>query len=732
MTSFIWRTAHFTLALLSSLFIFIAATTGVILAYDALDEKLPAYQTEQLDHVSIAQSLPILKSQFPEILEIAVDHNDVVSVSGFDEEGEEVHVIVNPLDGRVLSNPQEKSAFIQWVTSLHRSLFLHETGRFIVGIASVLLLLITLTGAVLIAKRQLGIRHFLGKVKKDYFAQFYHIFGGRLFLIPILMISLTGIFLFMVRFEIVKAPENQIEIVENNGSNATSNLAAFPIFKETTLDRVEKIEFPFSDDAEEVYVLKLKDRILEVNQSTGQITKSELLPELKLLERLSLNLHTGRTAWWWALILGLACIHLLFFIYSGFVMTYKRMKNSTKNNCSPEEAELVILVGSEGGSTRFFASKVVEQLQSQGVKVYMDVMNSYQAYDNASRLLIFTSTYGVGEAPSNANFFLSRLKKQEPLQPIQVAVVAFGSKQYTDFCAFGIKVFETIKSFFWADVLVPLHLINDGNREEFVMWVQEFNQTSKFKLSEVPSFYQKKTPKKQRFTLVNTPAETLEEDLFEVRLKTPAGVTVKSGDLLAVYPSNRDTTVRYYSIAQMQRETRLFVKLHERGLGSNYLFQLQSKQTIKASWIQNEGFHFPQNATGVLFIGNGTGIAPFLGMLSENVHHIPVHLYCGFKRDSNSIQKYAALLNQYKEDSLLASYNFAFSRALVPQYVMDLIKADQEGIAEAIHAGYIVMICGSLAMQRDVELELDRICQSHLQKTLAAIKQNNQIKTDCY
>src|SRR5690606_14714296 len=133
----------------------------------------------------------------------------------------------------------------------------------------------------------------------------------------------------------------------------------FPVFRETRLTDVEKIEFPFiPDDPEEWYVLKLKDRELSVNQITGEIAEETRYPYSLLLEKLSLDLHTGRTNAIWAIILGLASLNILFFIYTGFAITFRRTGTKVKNNFNASTAEYVILIGTENGSTLSFAHKI--------------------------------------------------------------------------------------------------------------------------------------------------------------------------------------------------------------------------------------------------------------------------------------------------------------------------------------------------------------------------------------
>ncbi len=63
------------LALVSSAFLIILSVTGVILAYDAIAEKTQAHRIENLENITLAQVLPILRDQYSEVLELKIDHN---------------------------------------------------------------------------------------------------------------------------------------------------------------------------------------------------------------------------------------------------------------------------------------------------------------------------------------------------------------------------------------------------------------------------------------------------------------------------------------------------------------------------------------------------------------------------------------------------------------------------------------------------------------------------------
>ncbi len=116
---------------------------------DAVNEKMPPYRVAGINEITLARSLSELCKVYSEIIEVSVDHNQFVTLEGFDEESNDFKLIVDPVSAKVLGDPIGKSDFIPWITALHRSLFLHETGRFIVGIISFLLLLITNKGKVI-------------------------------------------------------------------------------------------------------------------------------------------------------------------------------------------------------------------------------------------------------------------------------------------------------------------------------------------------------------------------------------------------------------------------------------------------------------------------------------------------------------------------------------------------------------------------------------------------------
>jgi len=727
MTLSFWRYAHLALALFSSIFLFLATVTGIILAVDAVQEKTLPYKTENFNEITLGETLPILKKAYPEITELSVDYNQFVTLQAIDQNGNDVNAYVDPKTGKALGTPVKKSEFIQWVTSFHRSLFLHEAGRFFVGIISFCLLLISLSGFVLVLKRQRGIRNFFSKVIKEYFAQYYHVVLGRLALIPILIIAVTGTYLSLERFNFFMGEEKAKPLkTEFSEKDKTTS-----IFKTTLLSDVKKIEFPFTDDPEEYYIIELKDREIEVNQVSGAVISEKLSPVTKQFAALSLDLHTGRINGVWAVISAIACINILFFIYSGFAITLKRRSSRIKNKFTAHESTFILLVGSENGSSFRFANAILKQLTDQGYKAFITELNRFSAYPKAEHIIVFTSTHGLGDAPSNGKKFKAVLEKQNQDQKINFSVVGFGSKAYPDFCQFAVEIDQLLANQNWADRYLDLQTVNDKSAVEFVNWIKLWSAKTGIPLATTPSLYNHVPKGLQKLMVLDKTPISDTEHTFILTLRANSKAKFVSGDLLAIYPAN-DSRERLYSIGNHSGNIQLVVKLHENGLGSGFLNNLEPGNMIKARILKNPTFHLPKKAPKVALISNGTGIAPFLGMIEQNKAKKEIHLYSGFRMVTPTLLAYKKFAKVMIQKQHLDRFHVALSREGANIYVMDLIQKDASFFMNLLKEGGVIMICGSLAMQKDVEAILNELCLENKIKSLAEYKENGQLLTDCY
>ncbi|MCE7039042.1 PepSY domain-containing protein [Dyadobacter sp. CY312] len=730
MTISVWRYSHLILAVSSFILLTLASITGIILAFQPVSERLHSYRADQFDSITLAQSLPQLRDKYPGISELSVDSHQSVLIKGTDADGEKLLSYVDPGTGKLLGVPEPKSEFFEWVTALHRSLFLKETGRFFIGLTSFLLLLITISGTMLVIQRQQGLKRFFTSIVRENFAQYYHVVLGRLSLIPIFVIALSGTYLSLVRFELIKSPIISSDVdFDAIKTEPEKKATDFEIFKTVYLSDVKSVEFPFSEDPEDYFTLKLTDKEVTVNQITGDILTEVKYPTTAMFTELSLDLHTGRTNIVWAIVLAVASGNILFFIYSGFAITLKRRKNRVRNNFTADESEFVILVGSENGSTFGFANAIGKQLMAAGKSAYVTELNNYKVFPKAEHIIVMTATYGLGNPPTNGTSFEKLLEKHPQNRNVRYSVLGFGSHAYPDFCKFAFEADNLLAKQKWAVPLLEIHTINDKSPEEFGQWASTWSQHADIPLEVSAELITRQEPM-QSFSVVEKTMVAGPGESFLMKLRINGDSNFTSGDLLAIYPAN-DHRERLYSIGKIGNDIQLGVKLHEHGIGSEFLYKLDSNTVFDARIVENGHFHFPSGVPSVMMISNGTGIAPFLGMIDHDCPETKRFLYCGF-RDKASFALYEKAIKQSEVDGKLASLQVAYSREGEKQYVKDLLIKDQELVAGVLAGNGVIMLCGSLSMQKNVIELIDHICETRLGKDVSYYQSHGQILMDCY
>ncbi|WP_405604523.1 PepSY domain-containing protein [Polaribacter sp. Asnod1-A03] len=731
MTISIWRYSHLTLAISSALFIILASITGIILAFEPIADKTNPYNIVDISTISVAETIKTLQQEYDEIITIEVDENNFVSSDVILKNGKSDTFYINPKTGKKVGDILEKKPIFEFATNLHRSLFLKSTGRFIIGFVSFLLFLIAITGIVLIAKRQGGYSKFFSKIIKEDFNQYYHIILGRYTLIPIIIITLTGVYLSLEKFSLLpKDKSKHVEIaLENNILNTSTS---FDIFKSTKLSEIQKIEFPFSKDEEDYYYIKLVDKEIAVHQFTGQIITKKEESLFTLGSYYSLLLHTGKGSFLWSFILLLACFAILFFIFSGFAMTLKRIqkKSKIKNKFTKDEAEYIILVGSETGSTLNFANTFYKALISAKKTAFISDLNSYTTYKNAEKIIVFTATYGEGDAPINATKFIKKTSETKQYKSINFSVVGFGSKEYKEYCKFAIQVQASLQLQDNFNSILPLYKVNNQSFTDFEKWLLEWNSLNQIDLKINKEDIKKTKEKQQIFTILNKTENNI-DDTFLIELKSIRKTKFVSGDLLSIIPKD-ETRNRLYSIARVNNSVLLSVKKHEFGFCSNFLNNCNVNDKIVASIQKNEKFHFPKKSKEVILIANGTGVAPFLGMIHTKRPKTKVHLFWG-GRTKDSLELYKKNIDLSIKNKTLTSFYTALSQEQKDKiYVQDIILKKPKLIANTLKDGNHIMICGSLSMYNGVLITLNKITEEYLNSPVDKFIEKYQIKSDCY
>ena len=588
--------------------------------------------------------------------------------------------------------------------------------------------MIAITGLLLIIKRQGGVTKLFSKVVKEDMYQYYHVILGRVSLIPIIVITLTGVYLSLGKFSLL--PKNKIvHKIKEPTLDSKKIITEFSIFKNSRLKDLKILEFPFSKDKEDPFYLKLQNKELVINQYSGEILSDKEYPFVVLASSISLSLHTGRGSFLWSLVLFLSAASILFFIFSGFVMTLQRKRKINyipTNVHNKKDAEYLILVGSETGNTYLLARALFDALKKAHKKVFITDLNKYSTFKNLKHLFILTSTYGKGEAPANSEKFLKKINTLKPTHKVEFSVIGFGSLAYPDFCQYAIDIDTVLINKSNFSQTIPIHKIHNQNYNDFLNWSFEWSKKTKIPLeiNKVNKNSEKLTP----FMVINkTPLN--EDNTFIIQIKPTKKTIFKAGDLLEIAP-NEGSMVRYYSIGSLNNDIILSVKKHSLGVCSNYLSKMKKGSIFFGKVKKNKKFHFTNQNKEVILIANGTGIAPFLGMLNENTNQIPTHLFWGGRKKS-SFKLYKDFIEKATRENKLSSLSIAYSREInEKKYVQELIEHNPEIVIRVLSQNGIIMICGSLAMEADVKKILSSITKSRMNLKLEKFK--NQIRTDCY
>ncbi len=724
-----WRYAHLGLALVSGAFLVLLSVTGAILAFEPIDAQLQGVPQADVDpELTVSEFVDRAGSSFTEIAEARVDNQGLLTITAFDEHGDFGTFYIDPRTGQNLGPTREPSTVFQFSRNLHRSLFLKSTGRILVGVNSFLLLIIALTGSVLLWRRQQGLKGLFKKVDADSSAPRVHVQLARIFLIPLFIVATSGVYLSLYRFSVIADVEVNHVISDDVLAEGTAmSPRDFLAFQNLKLADVRFIEFPFSDFPDEYFKVGTDQEEYLISQVTGQSVNTESYDLRNRLTYWSAVLHTGQGSPWWAVVLGITCVAVLVFMYTGFAVTVRRRSARFKSFSAGDSAEIVILAGSENGTTMQFAKYLAEKLTAAGEMVHVAQLNHVSEYPKMRRLVVLAATYGQGEPPSNAKLFFDRASQLVKTQPIEYSVVGFGSKSYPFFCKYAEDVDNFLDEKEYMSRQLKLVKVNNRSWETFRNWAKAWAESSAIDL-DLPVLSPFPVDKRFLVNLRVTQSQRVGPTVL-LELEGLSTHQVLSGDLLAIQPPDKSYE-RYYSLGQKGDKTLLAVRVHEGGVCSPYLGSLQKGDRLKARLVSNTSFHLPPNASEYILVSNGTGIGPFLGMIEETDVSKSVKLYWGGK-SRESFDLYKPELDASKRSGLNVKTAFSKDDSYPFKYVQELLHEDSEELRMAVSRGAVILICGSLKMQEGVIDTLNSVLEKE-STGVEELKLEGRLLYDCY
>ena len=650
--------------------------------------------------------------------------------------------IIDPVTGQDFA-PEAPSQVQRWLTNLHRSLFLGDVGRLMVVGGALTMLLLAISGAVLVARRTGGWRRWFARLRGP-LAGRLHTDIARIAVVGLGFSAITGLWMSAETFEIVPVEPMNTKVIAQVSGKTGLPLSEMASLRATPVTEMRELSFPAPDDPQDVFTLKTDRGIGQVDQGTGTLlTWQEWSGSQRISETIDM-LHTGKGAAAVGMAFGLMALTVPILVVTGGVIWFVgwRRRPRLKGNAPAAQAETVVLVGSEGGSTWGFAATLATALSESGQSVHVAPMTGFSParYRRVQRFLILASTYGEGDVPASAKGFLERVQSLEAPPDVPLAVLGFGDRSFPEFCAFAANVEKTLQARGWKSLL-PYDTIDRQSVQDFTRWGRLLGQALGIELELV---HQPILPVTDTLTLlerqdygaaVDVQMTILRFALPKIswwqRLTSQGFARFEAGDLLGVVPEG-SLVPRLYSLASGSKDgfIEIVVRKHKFGLSSGQLTNLEPGQAVRGFLRCNPGFHAGREQSPLILIGAGTGVGPLVGFIRGNQQHRPIHLFFGL-RSPESDFLYRNELSRWQAEERLSRLSIATSRTAPAQYVQDTLRQESPKVLDAIRQGAKVMVCGGRDMARGVSEALTDILKP-AGITPAMLRANGRYVEDIY
>ncbi|AZL58185.1 N-acetylglucosamine transferase [Tabrizicola piscis] len=650
--------------------------------------------------------------------------------------------VVDPATGLDVASA-DKGAVQRWLTDFHRSLLLGDAGRYATAAGALALLVLALSGALLVARRQGGWGRWFAAIRGPWTGR-WHAELARVAVVGLGLSALTALWMAAATFDVLPVDEANPAMPSAVSGEVGMSPAAMIALQETPVADLRDLTFPYAGDAEDVFTLSTGAGTGFVDQGTGKMLVWQSPGPWTVLGEWIYLLHTGDGAALWGLILGLAALTVPVLSVTGGLIWWRNRQSRPRlaGMVAAPVAETVILVGSEGGSTWGFAAALARAVQGHGQGVHLAPLSTFAplAYKHAKRIVIMTATWGDGDAPTSAKGALERLATAGPLAGVPLVVLGFGDRSFPAFCAYAEALEATAKAAGWTMPL-PLDRIDRQSPQAFARWSRTFGEGIGLALDIT---HQPLPPQSTALRLVSRMdyGESVQAPTAILRFAVPkvdlwhrltgrGFGRFRAGDLLGIVPEG-DTVARLYSLASGEADgfIEIVVRKHPGGLCSGQLLTLQPGDAVQGFLRPNPGFQPDRSPAPLILIGAGTGIGPLAGFLRANRGHRPMHLWFG-ARHPQADYLYADDLATWQVDSRLTGLHTAFSRTGRRHYVQDALREDAEAIRRLMVDGARVMVCGGREMAQGVRDAMTEILLP-LGLSPAALKAGGRYAEDTY
>lgn len=716
----------------------VLSLSGAMLSLYPTIERLGTPQA--VTELSVADLATRVAARHPGLEEIRRAPSGRITAWWF-EAGTPGSAVIDPATGADAGSPDPLPGEL-WLTNLHRSLFLGDTGRWMMAGGAAAMALLTLSGAALVARRMGGWRQWFGRTRGPWPGR-VHVEIARFAVGGLLLSSLTALWMTASTFSLLPDESNDPAAASARAGLAPLDPAQVPLFAETPVSALHALSFPSPQDPSDVFTLTTKGGTALIDPGNGAVLSSAAPTGWQRASEIVVMLHTGQGAAVLGLILGAMALSVPALAVTGFVQWLRTRGSGQRlpGNVAAGAAETILLVASEGGTSWGFARTLRDALAARGQSVHAAALSQFDParYGKAKRFVILAATYGEGASPAAARGVLERIRalKTPPAAPL--AVLGFGDRAFPEFCAYAEDLAQAARAIGWVELL-PMGTVNRQSPQDFARWGRDLGAALGLDLElahlpEVPAGETLRLIARRDYGAeVQAPAAILRfalprRSLWQ-RVTGQSFARFEAGDLLGVLPAGSDLP-RFYSLASGAGDgfVEICVRRQPGGLCSGQLTDLALGETVTAFLRRNTDFHAGHARAPLILIGAGAGIAPLAGFIRANRRR-PMHLWFG-ARTPESDFLYQEELEHWVAEGRLRTLAPAFSRAGRREHVQDRLKREGGTVTQLLAAGARVMVCGGREMAEGVRGVLSEMLSASGQ-SLEALKAEGRYAEDIF
>ena len=341
------RAFHRWPGLLALALVTVLSLSGAALSVFPAAERIAAPKTE--DGLTVADLAGRVQAVYPGVEQIRRSPSDRITVYWFDQ-GAPGAAVIDPATGEGVASADPNRAE-RWLTKLHRSLFLGDGGRMAMAAGAAAMLVLSLSGAALVARRAGGWRHWFAPLRGP-FAGRLHVEIARIAVIGLVLSSATALWMAASTFDLLPdggaAPAAPAEVSGETGFAPDR----MPTLRETPVALLRELSFPYPGDATDVFTIKTDRGTGYLDQGDGSLLAWGDLTGWERVSETIYKLHTGQGAATLGLVLGLMALGVPALGATGVLvwLSGRRGRPRIRGNQPAGRAETILLVGSEGAA----------------------------------------------------------------------------------------------------------------------------------------------------------------------------------------------------------------------------------------------------------------------------------------------------------------------------------------------------------------------------------------------